>query len=487
MPGSGSPSWSKDWLLISDIDGTLTGDDAALEKLMRRLAERRHTIGFGVASGRSPTLVRQAMDRFGLNEPDIVIASVGTEMMGPGGLGELYREHVGVAWDRAAVVGALEGVMADAVARAASLPAADVRRATQIAGSLSDAARAALSGGADALSAFSIQLFRPLQPMLASPAEDVADAMTRLGEAALDYKLDGARVQVHRSGDDVRVFTRGLNDITDSVPELVESVRVLPVKEVVLDGEAIALREDGTPAPFQVTMARFGSRVDVDRLRKQTPLTTLFFDMLHVDGRSLLDDPAVERFSAMRDMLPEPLIIPRLITSDTEAAAAFMKQAKAAGHEGIVAKSLDAGYDAGRRGRAWLKVKVADTLDLVVLAAEWGNGRRQGWLSNLHLGARNPHDGGFVMLGKTFKGLTDTLLEWQTHELLAREIGREGHIVHVRPELVVEIAFEGVQKSSRYPGGVALRFARVRRYRSDKTAAHADTIDRVRAIHQSTT
>ena len=381
--------------------------------------------------------------------------------------------------------GALEGIMVDAVARAAELPAADVRRATQIAGSLPAVARAALSGGAAALRAFGIQLFRPLQPMLAKPADDMSDAMSRLERAALDYKLDGARVQVHRSGDDVRVYTRRLNDITPAVPELVESVRALSVRDIVLDGEAIALRENGTPAPFQVTMSRFGSRLDVDRLRTETPLSTFFFDILQLDGESLLEAPAASRFDAMHQTLPAPLVIPRIVTADVGEAEAFMRRAKAAGHEGVVAKSLDAGYDAGRRGGAWLKVKEADTLDLVVLAAEWGNGRRQGWLSNLHLGARDPENGGFVMLGKTFKGLTDRLLEWQTNELLAREIGRDGHIVHVRPELVVEIAFEGVQASPRYPGGVALRFARVKRYRADKTAAHADTIDRVRAIHMS--
>ena len=383
--------------------------------------------------------------------------------------------------------GALEGVMADAVARATDLPVTAVRRAAQIAGSLPEVTRAALRGGAAELGAFAIQLFRPLQPMLAKPADDMADAMSRLENAALDYKLDGARVQVHRSGDEVRVYTRRLNDITLAVPELVESVRTLPVTDIVLDGEAIALRDDGSPAPFQVTMSRFGSRVDVDRLRTETPLSTFFFDVLQIDGQPLLDEAAAVRFHAMRDVLPPSLAIPRIVTSDAAEAEAFMRRAKAAGHEGVVAKSLEAVYDAGRRGGAWLKVKEADTLDLVVLAAEWGSGRRQGWLSNLHLGARDPANGGFVMLGKTFKGLTDALLEWQTRELLARELGREGHVVHVRPELVVEIAFEGVQASARYPGGVALRFARVKRYRGDKTAAHADTIDRVRAIHMSTT
>ncbi|HEX6134452.1 MAG TPA: ATP-dependent DNA ligase [Longimicrobiales bacterium] len=383
--------------------------------------------------------------------------------------------------------GALEGVLADAVARAADLPVADVRRAAQLAGSLPDVALAALKDGAAGLRAFGVQLFRPLQPMLAQPAEDMADAMARLERAALDYKLDGARVQVHRSGDDVRIYTRRLNEITPAVPELVESVRALPARELVLDGEAIALRRDGTPAPFQVTMSRFGSRVDVHRLLEETPLSTFFFDILQLDGESLIAEPLATRFDALRHALPESLVVPRIITDDVTEAQAFMSRALAAGHEGVVAKSLDATYDAGRRGGAWLKVKQADTLDLVVLAAEWGHGRRQGWLSNLHLGARDPENGGFVMLGKTFKGLTDAILEWQTRELLAREIGREGHIVHVRPELVVEIAFEGVQASPRYPGGVALRFARVKCYRDDKTAAHADTIDRVRAIHMSTT
>ncbi|HSJ08549.1 MAG TPA: ATP-dependent DNA ligase [Longimicrobiales bacterium] len=378
--------------------------------------------------------------------------------------------------------GALEGVLGDAVAKAADLPLADVRRAAQLAGDLAAVARAALAGGADALRAFGVRIFRPLQPMLASPADDVDDAMQRLDRAALDWKLDGARVQVHRSGDDVRIYTRGLNEVTSSLPELVESVRTLPARELVLDGEAIALREGGAPAPFQVTMARFGSRVDVARLRQETPLSTFFFDLLYVDGTSLLDSPAAARFDAMSQLLPASIAIPRIVTSDVAEATSFMRAARAAGHEGIVAKSLDASYDAGRRGAAWLKVKQADTLDLVVLAVEWGSGRRQGWLSNLHLGARDPDAGGFVMLGKTFKGLTDAVLEWQTRELLAREIGREGHVVHVRPELVVEIAFEGVQSSSRYPGGVALRFARVKRYRTDKAAADADTIQRVRAI-----
>jgi DNA ligase 1 len=376
--------------------------------------------------------------------------------------------------------GALEGVMAEAVARATGVSAADVRRAAQLAGSLAVAASAALRGGTDAVRSFGVTLFRPLQPMLAQPADDMADAMQRLTHAALDYKIDGARVQVHKDGELVRVYTRRLNEVTASVPELVETVRALPARSLVLDGEAVALRADGTPAPFQVTMSRFGSRVDVQRLCAATPLSTFFFDCLLVDDASLIDEPATDRFAALRAVLPPALIVPRLVTADDAAARSFLAAARAAGHEGVVAKALNATYDAGRRGGAWLKVKQADTVDLVVLAAEWGSGRRRGWLSNLHLGARDPENGGFVMLGKTFKGLTDAVLEWQTRELLAREIGREGHVVHVRPELVVEIAYEGVQISRRYPGGVALRFARVKRYRADKHAADADPIDRFR-------
>jgi DNA ligase 1 len=381
--------------------------------------------------------------------------------------------------------GALEGVMVEAIAAAVAIPAAAVRRAAQFAGELPAVAEAALAGGDDALRAFDITLFRPVLPMLAQPATDMADAMARLGAAVLDWKLDGARVQVHRRRDEVRVYTRRLNDVTESVPELVELARTLPAAELILDGEVIALREGGRPAPFQATMSRFGSRVDVARLRHQVPLSTYFFDCLYLDGESLMDHPATRRFEAMRRLLPSHAVVPRVVADDVAAAESFLRQALDAGHEGIVAKAPGAAYEAGSRGAAWLKVKHADTLDLVVLAAEWGSGRRQGWLSNLHLGARDPETGGFVMLGKTFKGLTDALLEWQTTELLLRETGREGHVVHVAPELVVEVAFEGVQASPRYPGGLALRFARVKRYRQDKNAAEADTIQRVRLLHRS--
>jgi DNA ligase 1 len=381
--------------------------------------------------------------------------------------------------------GALEGVMADALARAAGLDAAHVRRAAQHAGDLPTIARAALTGGVEALGAYGVRLFRPLQPMLAQPARDVEDAMHRLGWAALDYKLDGARVQVHRAGAEVRVYTRRLNEVTAAVPEIVAAVLEMPGSEFVLDGEAIALAEDGRPRPFQITMSRFGSRVDVERLRSTLPLSVFFFDCLYAEGRSMVDAAAGARFHALDRLVPPERIVPRIITADRDEAASFMAAALAAGHEGVIAKDLEAGYDAGRRGGAWLKVKPSDTLDLVVLAAEWGSGRRRGRLSNLHLGARDPGTGGFVMLGKTFKGLTDALLEWQTGELLARTTRREGHVVHVRPELVVEVAFEGVQDSPRYPAGVTLRFARVRGYRPDKSAADADSIERVLALRST--
>jgi DNA ligase-1 len=380
--------------------------------------------------------------------------------------------------------GALEGVVTDAVARAAEIPPGRVRRAVMLAGDLPAVAAAALAEGEAGLARFSVQLFRPVLPMLAGTADDEVTALAELGAAALEYKLDGARVQVHKSGDEVRVFSRRLNDVTVAVPELVESVRGLPARELILDGETVALRPDGTPHPFQVTMRRYGRRLDVERLRAELPLSSLFFDVLFRDGSSLLDEPFDRRITALGDAVSPALVVPRLVTSSVEAARDFMRASLAAGHEGIVAKALDAPYEAGRRGARWLKVKPAATLDLVVLAAEWGHGRRHGWLSNLHLGARDPEAGGFVMLGKTFKGLTDRMLAWQTEALLALEIGRDAYTVHVRPELVVEVAFNDVQASPQYPGGVALRFARVKRYRPDKTAADADTIASVRAIHQ---
>ncbi|HSG38879.1 MAG TPA: ATP-dependent DNA ligase [Thermoanaerobaculia bacterium] len=377
--------------------------------------------------------------------------------------------------------GALAGLMADALAVAAEVPAGEVRRALMLAGELPSVARAVLTEGRPGLDRFRLQLFRPLQPMLAQPAGDVSEALDRLGEAALELKLDGARVQVHKAGDEVRVYSRRGNEVTSAVPELVETVQALPPRQLLLDGEVIALRPDGSPHPFQITMRRFGRKLDVPRLRGELPLTPFFFDVLHLDGDDLIDRPAGERFAALTEAVPG-LAVPRVVTADPEEADTFFEDALRRGHEGIMAKALDAPYEAGRRGASWLKVKPAHTLDLVILAAEWGHGRRKSWLSNLHLGARDPENGGFVMLGKTFKGLTDDMLAWQTQKLQELAMGTDGWTVYVRPELVAEIAFSDVQESPQYPGGMALRFARVKRYRDDKTAAEADTVETVRRI-----
>ncbi len=378
--------------------------------------------------------------------------------------------------------GALEGIMLEAIAQTAHVPAREVRRAAMVAGGLASVARAALTEGSAGLQRFALQLFQPLLPMLAQPALDVEDALRQLGIAALEWKLDGARVQVHRSGDEVRVYSRGLNDITLAVPEIVEAARALPSRALILDGELIALQADGRPHPFQVTMRRFGRRLDVERMRQELPLSVFFFDCLRHEEQDLTSHPAAERFAVLSAACPAELVIPRLVTDDVASAQAFLDTTLARGHEGILAKSLTAPYEAGGRGSSWLKVKQAHTLDLVVLAAEWGSGRRKGWLSNLHLGARDAASGGFVMLGKTFKGMTDELLEWQTKALLAREARRDAYTVYVRPELVVEIAVNEIQESSQYPGGLALRFARVKRYRDDKRPEEADTIDTVREL-----
>ena len=376
--------------------------------------------------------------------------------------------------------GALEGVMFDAVAAASGLKAAEVRRAATFAGGVAPVARAALAG--EPLDRFSIRLMQPVLPMLAQPAEDVAAALAQLGTALLEWKLDGARVQVHKAGDEVKAYTRSLNDVTQAVPEAVEAVRGARARSLILDGEVVALRADGRPLPFQTTMRRFGRKLDVDSLRRELPLSVFFFDCLLKDGDSLVDRPGSERRRVLEEVLTQ--VTPSLMTADLAQAQAFYEDVLARGHEGIMAKAPDAPYEAGRRGASWFKVKRAKTLDLVVLAAEWGSGRRRGFLSNLHLGARDPQTGGFVMLGKTFKGLTDELLQWQTRELQAREVQRDEWTVHVRPELVVEIAFNDLQESPHYPAGLALRFARVKGYRPDKKASDADTIDTVRRIYQ---
>jgi DNA ligase-1 len=375
--------------------------------------------------------------------------------------------------------GALEGIMLEALAKASGTDPREVRRAVMMAGDISRVARSVLESGGAGLAQYSVQLFRPVQPMLAQSAEDISDALQDLGEAALEYKFDGARVQVHRSGDEVRIFSRRLNEVTDAVPEIVEAVRALPVKELILDGEVLSLMPDGRPQPFQVTMRRFGRKLDVERMRSELPLQPYWFDLLYLDGQSLLDEPQHRRFQALEGMARPETVAAHQVTADHERAAAFLRDALEQGHEGIMAKDPSAPYAAGARGQSWLKVKKAHTLDLVILAAEWGHGRRRGWLSNLHLGARNPAKGGFAMLGKTFKGLTDEMLAWQTAELLKSEIGRDSYTVYVEPKIVVEVAFGNIQVSPRYTEGLALRFARVKRYRPDKTAAEADTLETV--------
>lgn len=439
---------------------TATGDAGGLTlaDLDRTFGELLTIKGTGAAARREALLVR-LFARASAAERDFIARLV---------RGELRQ-------------GALAGVMVDAVAAAASLPAAMVRRATMRAGDLATVAAAALAGGAAALAQFTLRPLQPVQPMLAQTADDIEDLLS--GDAlAFEYKLDGVRVQAHKRDDEVRLYTRALKDITASAPEIVQTVRALPARTLILDGEALAVAPDGRPHPFQLTMRRFGRRRDDLELRTQLPLAPAFFDCLYCDGDDLSDRAGSERAAALCSLVPESLRVPRLVTADLAQAQAFARAALAAGHEGVMAKSLSATYEAGQRGAAWHKLKPAHTLDLVVLAAEWGNGRRRGWLSNLHLGARDDAHGGFVMLGKTFKGMTDAMLAWQTEKLRALELASDGAIVHVRPELVVEIAFNDIQASPHYPGGLALRFARVKRYREDKTAAEADTIERVRAL-----
>lgn len=385
--------------------------------------------------------------------------------------------------------GALDGVMADAVAAAAEVPAAEVRRAVMLRGALGPVATAALSEGSAALRAFGLEVGRPIKPMLAASAPSIEEALSKLGEApvAVEWKMDGIRAQIHVRDGQVRVFTRTLDDITDRLPDVVAVVRTLPVRDAVFDGELIALRPDGRPQPFQVTASRAATR-GARAARTQTvspdavPLSLFLFDVLHLDGADLLDRPGAERQAAMAGAVPAELMMPRVVTDSAAAALESFTASVERGHEGVVVKSLDTPYTAGRRGAGWIKVKPRHTLDLVVLAAEWGHGRRKGLLSNLHLGARDPRTGEFVMLGKTFKGLTDKLLAWQTERFRELAVREDSWTVYVRPELVVEIAFDGVQRSTRYPGGMALRFARVLRYRPDKSASEADTIDTVRSV-----
>jgi DNA ligase 1 len=379
--------------------------------------------------------------------------------------------------------GALAGIMVDAIAAAAALPTAEVRRAAMHAKSLGAVARIALEEGSDALGGFQLELFSPVSPMLAQTAADVAEALKMLrGDVAFEWKMDGARIQVHKKADDIRIYTRNSNEVTAAVPEIVERVRTFTERALILDGEAIAFDDSGRPHPFQMTMRRFGRKLKIEEVRHELPIQAFFFDCLLLGGESIADRPTRERYQALVKAVPADCLIPRLVTASEPQARAFYDAALAAGHEGVMAKSLDASYEAGNRGASWLKIKRAHTLDLVVLAAEWGHGRRKGQLSNLHLGARDPATGEYIMLGKTFKGLTDATLEWQTKEFLAREVRRDPGTVFVRPELVVEVAFSDLQASVRYPGGLALRLARVKSYRIDKGPEDADTMESVRRI-----
>ncbi len=461
--------------------------------------------GYGAAAAVPAALPHApAEPQLTLTETDQVLGDIGV-LAGPGSQAE-RRRLLGSLLARATESersflarllagelrqGALDGVMSDAIARAAAVPAVEVRRAHQLTGALAATAATALTapGGqaaTAALRAVRLRVGRPVRPMLAVAAATVGAAMDRVSPAAVEWKIDGVRVQLHRDGPVVRVFTRTLDDITERVPELAAAGLSIAATTFVADGEAVALRPDGRPLPFQVTSARVASQAGG---ADSVPLTLFLFDLLHMDGDDLVDVPAGERFARLAAAAPAGLVVPRLVTANVTAAAEFFAAAIDRGHEGVVVKSLDASYGVGRRGGEWIKVKPRHTLDLLVLGAEWGHGRRQGWLSNLHLGANDPVTGSPVMLGKTFKGLTDALLRWQTERLLELADPPQGDpgprrhgVVRVRPELVVEIAFDGVQASTRYPGGVTLRFARVLRYRPDKTAAEADTIDAVRAL-----
>jgi DNA ligase-1 len=473
--------------------------------------------GYGEAAVASALPAPVAMPELTLTETDAALGQIGV-MAGQGSQAGRRRLLAGLLAratedERRFLVrllagdlrqGALDGVMTEAVASAAHVPAAEIRRAYQLSGSLPAAAAAALGAeqrgqaAVDALRSMSVQVGRPVRPMLAASAPSVAEAMSRISPAAVEWKIDGIRVQLHRQGRVARVFTRTLDDITDRVPELAAAALRLATQTAIVDGEAVALRPDGRPQPFQVTSSRTASQPGASGESAQ--LTLFLFDLLHADGADLMDAPASDRFARLAAIAPAALVVPRLVTDDVAEAERFFAAAIERGQEGVVVKSLDASYGAGRRGSEWIKVKPRHTLDLLVLGAEWGHGRRQGWLSNLHLGARDPDTGGTVMLGKTFKGLTDAVLAWQTERLLqladpaqaapenrgtdpgARPPAAPRGVVMVRPELVVEIALDGVQASTRYPGGVTLRFARVVRYRPDKTPAEADTIETVRAL-----
>jgi len=381
--------------------------------------------------------------------------------------------------------GALEGLVLEAVARASSLSADRLQRSFMFSGNIGEVARTAMEEGASGLSRFQPSLFHPISPMLASPVEREEEAIERLGEAGWEYKIDGARIQVHKDGEEIRIFTRHLKEVTESIPEVVDLAKKFPMDKAIFEGEAIALREDSKPLPFQTTMRRFGRVKNVDRMRGEIPLRPFFFDLLYLDGGSLLETSYQERSTQLSERLKPQYLIPRIITAEAKKVQDLLIQSLKAGHEGLMAKGLESPYVAGQRGFSWLKIKPAQTLDLVVLAAEWGHGRRTGLLSNLHLGAKDKESGEFVMLGKTFKGLTDEMLRWQTKKLLELETERDEWTVYVKPELVIEIAFNDIQESPHYPGGLALRFARVKRFRQDKSPLETDTFQKIRAIFES--
>lgn len=480
--------------LLAELLGRVEADEleVVVSYLGGALRQRRTGLGWRGVSELPPPADEASLGVLEVHEAFEAMAAlsgVGSQLARREAVATLFGRATAAEqqWLRAIVTGnvrqgALDAVTQEAVAQVAGVPLAAVRRAAMLAGSTVAAAGAAFAGE-EALAAIGLEVGRPVQPMLASSAPDVAAAVAGLSadgsEVAVDAKLDGIRIQVHRDGDQVLVVTRSLDDITARLPEVVAVARTLPADRFVLDGEALALDEGGRPRAFQDT----ASRTAQDAAPAGTAITPFFFDLLHLDGRDLLDSPGHERLAALDALVPEAHRVRRLVTADPAAADAFARETVAAGHEGVVLKDLSAPYAAGRRGAAWVKVKPVHTLDLVVLAVEWGSGRREGWLSNIHLGARDASSpSGFVMLGKTFKGMTDEVLAWQTERFLALETHREGHVVHVRPEQVVEIAFDGVQRSTRYPGGLALRFARVVRYREDKAPAEADTIEAVRAF-----
>ncbi|AZM63600.1 MULTISPECIES: ATP-dependent DNA ligase [unclassified Streptomyces] len=483
--------------LLAELFREAEPDDVpvVIPYLAGRLPQGRIGVGWKVLSRPVPPAAEPSLT---VREVDALLTTLG-KVSGPGSQAERARlvgELLGAATEDEQRFlfglltgevrqGALDAVAVEGLAQATGAASAEVRRAVMLAGSLQAVAKALLADGPGALERFRLTVGRPVLPMLAHSASSVAEAVGKLGACAVEEKLDGIRVQVHRDGDTVRVHTRTLDDITGRLPEVTAAARDLPGERFILDGEVISFGDDGRPRSFQETAGRVGSRVDVTTAAREVPVSPVFFDALSVDGRDLLDLPLAERHAELARLVPEPMRVRRTVVSgpgDLDAAERFLAETLERGHEGIVAKSLDAAYSAGRRGASWLKVKPVHTLDLVVLAAEWGHGRRTGKLSNLHLGARSA-DGGFVMLGKTFKGMTDAMLQWQTERLRELAVDESGYVVTVRPELVVEIAYDGLQRSTRYPAGVTLRFARVVRYREDKRPEEADTVEALLAAH----